>query len=176
MRGEINTLNFAEYFKFRRLTFGLCLLTSLYSTTIDNDTLSYFHPNENDEIRILELKVFKIVNEYREQIGLRPLIRYETISSVAREHSSNMATGMLAFGHSGFNKRVQEINYYFQPGMGAENLAFIQGYTYIAESALDGWLDSPSHRSTIEGNFVYTGVGIAREYFNSYYITQIFWR
>ena len=45
-----------------------------------------------------------------------------------------------------------------------------------AQSAVDGWLKSTEHRQNIEGNFRFTGIGVARNQQNQLYFTQIFAR
>jgi uncharacterized protein YkwD len=42
------------------------------------------------------------------------------------------------------------------------------------EKAIDGWLNSPSHRQNIEGSYDATGIGIVRTAQGEYYFTQIF--
>jgi uncharacterized protein YkwD len=43
-----------------------------------------------------------------------------------------------------------------------------------AQQAVNLWLKSPGHRKNIEGNYKYTGIGVARDRKSELYFTQIF--
>ena len=59
-------------------------------------------------------------------------------------------------------------------GLVGENVATNQGFPDPAETAVQGWLDSPPHRENIEGDFNLAGVGIAENADGLFYFTQIF--
>lgn len=54
-----------------------------------------------------------------------------------------------------------------------ENVAY--GF-YDAKALVAAWLNSPSHRQVMEGNYTHTGFGVMQNDQGSYYFTQIFYR
>ena len=74
--------------------------------------------------------------------------------------------------HNDFEIRTQNLILNLDALSVGENVAY--GYQ-TAESLLNGWLNSPSHRSTIETKR-YTNFGISAEKNSeaNYYVTQIF--
>jgi len=87
-----------------------------------------------------------------------------------------MAAGRVPFSHQGFDARVAE----------AQRL----GYLAVAENlgtnnfdpdttvsvAMKGFLNSPPHRHSIEGPYLRTGVGVARDTAGYFYFTELFAR
>ncbi len=118
--------------------------------------------------------IFKNVNEYRRSIGLPALTLNEAASQQAYLHSKNMATGKTPFSHEGFEQRVAVIKK--TTGWitaSAENVAYGK---LTAKEVVKGWLNSPGHKKNIEGNYVYTGIGIYQDGKGIIYFTQIFFR
>jgi uncharacterized protein YkwD len=120
----------------------------------------------------MEQEILLYVNEDRAAHGLRKLELNEVESGIAAQHSRNMASGKTPFGHDGLNNRAKAI----QKNLGAisavgENVASGQ---MSAREVVDGWLRSPGHKRNIEGDFVLTGIGLARNSKGIIYFTQIF--
>ena len=120
----------------------------------------------------IEDQILDLVNKYRKTKGL-PALQYNfVIASIAREHTMNMATGKVAFGHAGFSARFKYITSHVNGTAAvAENVAF---GSQTAEEVVNGWLNSPGHRKNIEGNYRLTGIGVARDVQSKLYFTQIF--
>ncbi len=121
----------------------------------------------------LENEILQFVNEDRKQHNLKLLQMNSLESSLALKHSGDMATGKVKFGHDGFNSRAKTI----QKELGAievgENVA---SGLMTAREVVDGWLHSPGHKKNIEGDFILTGIGYARDKKGDIYFTQIFSR
>ena len=118
--------------------------------------------------------ILRYVNEHRRSKGLAPLQANSFISSVALAHSRDMLSGKSAFGHDGFNERIDRMRKHLGPiRVAAENVA---SGPMSAREVVDGWLHSPGHRRNIEGNFKLTGIGLARRGDGMIYFTQIFIR
>lgn len=120
----------------------------------------------------VERDILKYVNEYRRGIGLLPLQPIDAATSQAEKHSRDMATGRSAFGHDGFEQRVEAI----KKSVGfisasAENVAY---GNLDAKEVVKGWLNSPGHRKNIEGHYAQTGIGVYRDRKGVTYFTQIF--
>lgn len=121
----------------------------------------------------METEILQYVNDDRKQHDLSPLQLNVMESSLALKHSQDMASGKVKFGHDGFNSRAKSI----QKSVGAvevgENVA---SGPMNAREVVDGWLNSPGHKKNIEGNFILTGIGYARDKNGNIYFTQIFSR
>ena len=116
--------------------------------------------------------ILKYVNKHRTDIGLKPLTMNATISAASEEHSKNMATKKIPFGHDGFDGRMSKLAKELPPSYSyAENVA--EGAT-TAKEVVDQWLHSPGHKKNIEGDYNITGIGIAKSTDGTLYYTQIF--
>lgn len=145
----------------------------LYTIPIADD--SYTPPtNTVDALRVMEQDTFNRVNAYRETQNLEPLVWNEAMAEIARGHSTDMATGAVPFSHDGFNDRASQIfstitNTY----SAAENIAY-NNYSNPAATAVTGWIESTSHRETMENaNYTISGMGVAKSG-DRYYFTQLF--
>ncbi|WP_253274363.1 CAP domain-containing protein [Myxosarcina sp. GI1] len=127
-----------------------------------------------DELTNLKQSILDGVNQYRSTKNLPPLSLNSAISQQAKTHSKNMAQGQVSFSHEGFKGRVQALSGKISYRRAAENLAYNSGYAKPAKQAVDGWIDSPSHRHNMLGNYNLTGIGIAKNSQGEYYFTQIF--
>jgi uncharacterized protein YkwD len=120
---------------------------------------------------MLETVVAELVNEYRESAGFARLRLDEGVSAIAREHSRRMASGRIPLGHDGFRLRVQATRLAIGPvSRISENTARNRGYDDPAQRAFDGWVTSSTHRKNLDGNFLLTGVGIARSPRGEYFV------
>jgi len=82
-----------------------------------------------------------------------------------------MASGKVAFGHDGFEKRAKAIQKELGSMEIGENVA---SGSMTAREVVDGWLNSPGHKKNIEGHFVLTGIGYSRDKKGDIYFTEIF--
>lgn len=122
---------------------------------------------------VTESKYLSLVNNYRKSIGLRPLKQSNTIEIIALDHSVDMANG-LQFGHSGFKTRCARLRASTGAHMCGEIVAAGQK---TPEAVLKSWLNSPSHRMSIENpNWTHTGIGLAMSASGRPYWTQMFLR
>ncbi len=116
------------------------------------------------------------INAYRASKGLPALTLNSVITAEARTHSRNMSSGTTAFGHDGFDDRVNTISKSIQLVSAGENVAFVEGAADPAADAVEGWINSTGHRQNIEGDYNLTGIGVVRNAQGRYYFTQIFVR
>ena len=120
----------------------------------------------------MEEQILALINKHRKSKGLAPLQSNFVITSVAREHTMNMATKRVAFGHGGFSARSKYIMTKIKGVTSvAENVAY---GSQTAEEVVEGWLNSPPHKKNIEGPFQLTGIGVARDVNSRLYFTQLF--
>ena len=154
----------------RPLCFTL-LLISLFSFRFPPATRS---SADRPPFASMENDIFRLVNQYRHSKRLPPLQINHLESTVAEQHSRNMASGRTPFGHEGFKQRAAYLNKKMGPiRVMAENVASGQ---MSAREVVDGWLHSPGHRRNIEGDFRLTGIGLARGSRGMIFFTQIFTR
>ena len=121
-----------------------------------------------------ENEIFVYINLHRKSVGLKPLELSNIESSAAAQHSHNMASGKIPFGHAGFQKRIKMIA--GQEGnitASAENIAY---GIMSAKEVVNVWLQSPEHKKNIEGDFTFTGIGVAKGKKGTIYYTEIFTR
>lgn len=123
----------------------------------------------------MEADILKEVNAYRKKTGRAALQMMDIASAQAASHSRNMAGGKTKFGHDGFESRISAIRKQTTGTINAaaENVAYGQ---LTAEKVVDGWLHSPGHKRNIEGDYNFTGIGVARDKNGVIYFTQIFLR
>lgn len=123
----------------------------------------------------VEQRVFQLVNKYRLSIQSGQLQWSDIIAQQCRDHSENMAAGNTEVGHEGHKERWANIKTTLANAIRfAENAAYVSGHPDPGKYALDLWLDNPTHKGNIEGDFNLTGVGVAKGAGGSFYITQIF--
>jgi uncharacterized protein YkwD len=122
----------------------------------------------------LERQVLDLVNRYRSARGLRPLLLDPRITREARRHSAAMASGVVPPGHRGFDDRFATLHHTIRCRRLAENVAMNQGLPRPASEAFQDWLDSPHHRTNIEGPYESTGIGVATNRSGQFYFTQLF--
>ena len=122
----------------------------------------------------LEKSIFDKINQYRTDKKLPKLKLDSKISKQARIHSQNMAKHQVPFSHNGFAKRVDGT--FIRYNSASENVAFNFGYEDPVAEAMKGWIESPTHLKNIHGKYDLTGVGVAVNSEDEYFLTQIFIR
>jgi len=149
---------------------------------LQSDTLEI----ERDTI---EKEIHYSINSERQKLGLSQLGWNKELVNIARKHSGDMASRSY-FSHltpEGFDLtfRYQKENFgcklYLKNGLisgGGENIANVehwQSQEDLAESIVDSWMISPSHRKNIETPYYETeGIGIATSKNSTIYVTQNF--
>ncbi len=121
---------------------------------------------------LVEQQVLEIINDHRISIGQKPL----DYSSVAYRYANDHNDYMIAKGsinHDHFNVRASAISQQTQAESVAENIA--RNYD-TAEEAYENWMQSASHRETLEGDFTHTAVSVKMDSAGNYYFTQLFYR
>ena len=147
----------------------LQILLGLLTSIIADDTIT------DRSIEKIENEIFLLINEYRESVRLETFQLSVQINRQAKKHSISMSTKLIPIGHYGFDKRGRYFKSLLNSYRGAENVAFVIGTLNPALTAINGWINSPGHLKNLEGNYNYTGIGVATGPSGGYYITQIFW-
>ena len=127
--------------------------------------------NENDAAFAQE--VLTLINEHRTNIGLDALQTGSQFSSAYAVDHTNYMIDLSQINHDNYNVRAAALQSTGAQQVG-ENVAY--GYN-TAEAVVNAWLNSPSHRDNIEGNFTHAGFGIKFcGQSNTYYFTQLFYK
>lgn len=125
------------------------------------------HDYENDHEFVQE--ILEAVNEYRSSIGLSSLVEHQMSETLALSHSAYMVEQNKA-SHDNFFHRSDYLR-----DRGAEIVSENVAYGYQSvQSALQGWLDSPSHKEALEGDFTHTGIAVVANEVGIKYYTQLF--
>jgi len=119
-----------------------------------------------------EQEIVGLINYYRDTTGKNELIVDTVIRREARNHTINIASGKVPFGHDGYQERANTIFNEVGGTVFGENVA--EGNYPDATYFIDSWLNSPSHKENIDGDFNYTGVGVAETESGVKFCTQIF--
>ncbi len=117
-------------------------------------------------------QVLQLVNEHRVSIGLNTVKKdTQHASAYAVDHTKYMIE-MEEINHDNFHYRTQALKSQGAEKVG-ENVAF--GYD-SAQRVVTAWLNSPSHRRAIEGDYTHSGFGIIPVNNGTYYFTQLFYK
>ncbi len=123
-------------------------------------------------VKAMENELLTIVNEHRASSGFSSL----EFSEVAYEYANSHTDYMIAQGalsHDNFSARASIISTETNAVMVAENVAKDHP---SAAAAFEGWLNSPSHKKTMEGDFTHTAVSVKKDAQGDFYFTQLFYR
>lgn len=132
------------------------------------------HGDREVSLSLYEREVMSLVNDHREHEDLEDLHVHDVLVEIARNHSMEMALGVLPLGHDGFDERTEEALDYFEHSTYeiAENVGMARGND-ASQVAVDMWLESTGHRDNIEGPYTLSGIG-TYERDGVIYFTQLF--
>lgn len=103
-----------------------------------------------------EVEAIKLINDYRVNVGLNALKIINHISYKSEEHNNYMITNNVV-NHDDFVARSENIINLLGAKTVGENIA----YNYSSpQAALNAWLNSPSHKENIVGDFTHFGIAI----------------
>ena len=159
------------------IAMGICSFSTKFNASVMRESLTKDREMiiaDASSLNVLEATIDQQINQYRQSQNLPPLKLDDRLSTQARMHSEAMARGEVPFSHDRFDERADAISQIIPYRSVAENVAYNQGFTDSATQAVDGWLKSTVHLKNIEGDFAFTGVGVAKNDRNEYYFTQIF--
>jgi uncharacterized protein YkwD len=118
-----------------------------------------YNASRVDEMSPEEFEVLRLVNEYREALGVLPLEFDPRLRESARGHCQWM-DDTKTFSHESdvpgqktHGQRMEKAGYRWRSA--GENIAFGQG---SAEEVFTGWFNSPGHHRTMVGEWVHLGV------------------
>jgi len=157
----------------------IVMVFSIFSCSKDHDGI-YFKEGTDialkNSIKYTEIEsdILNLLNEHRDSLGLNPVSPLDIISSESSNHTDYMIENE-EISHKNFDRRAAYLIENANAISVGENVAY--GYS-TAKGVVTGWLNSESHRLTIE-NPNYTNVGISiktntekRNYFTNIFIKR----
>lgn len=127
--------------------------------------------NSTSELTVSE-EILKLVNQYRQSLGLSQLARNKTADDLAMNHTNYMIS-KNAISHDNFNDRWQLLQQKENATSAGENVA--SGYP-TAEKVFTAWLNSAGHKENIEGYYTHIGIAAIKDAQGRFYYTQLFYR
>ncbi len=118
----------------------------------------------------IEIEIMELINAYRINEGLNPLNEHNTVKAVAYTHTDYMVE-VENVSHDNFFQRKQSLQVNADANVVSENVAY--GFS-SAESVVNAWLNSPSHKDNIEGDYTDFDVSAEQNNEGKWYFTNIF--
>ena len=118
----------------------------------------------------IEIEIMELINAYRITEGLTPLNEHNTVKAVAYTHTDYMIE-VDNVSHDNFFQRKQSLQLNASANIVSENVAY--GFN-SAESVVNAWLNSPSHKENIEGDFTDFDISAEQNNEGKWYFTNIF--
>jgi uncharacterized protein YkwD len=147
------------------LTFSSCSTEDFPEDGVDTITLQNAPAPKEIEIEILEL-----INEHRIGLGLNKLNSLSIVKSVAFTHTDYMVE-INSVNHDNFYQRKISLEQNANAKIVSENVA----YAYSsAQSVVNAWINSESHRENIEGDYTDFEVSAEQNKEGKWYYTNIF--
>ena len=160
--------------KLLRVLLLIAIVFSMNSCSSDSDEST---STENSNQRVMsytydasELEAMQIINEYRLSVGLNALQQINHISYKSEEHDNYMIANNVV-NHNDFVARSENIISVLGAKRVGENVA----YNYnTPKAAVTAWLNSPSHKENIVGDYTHFGIAIKTNADGKKYYTNIF--
>jgi len=155
------------------LFIAIVTLASCSSTSIEEETALYSIEESATPVRMSdnEMALLKMINEHRASVGASKLILDSTIYNYAALHNAYMID-QNSISHTNFDTRSQTVKVQTKAANVSENVA---RFFSSNNGVVNGWLNSPSHKKTLEGNFTHTVISISEDATGKKYYTQLFY-
>ena len=155
-----------------RLHHAMAVLFVLLATSCSKEGNTEINVPSPQNVVAFEKEMMDIVNAHRMDQGSTAL-EFSTVAyAYANSHTDYMINkGTLS--HDNFSSRASSLTSETNAQAVAENVA--KDYS-SAEAAFEGWLNSSSHRSTLEGDFTHTAISVKKDSAGNYYYTQLYYR
>lgn len=118
----------------------------------------------------IEIEILELLNEHRISAGLNSLGNNGTVKAVAFTHTDYMIE-VDNVSHDNFFQRKQSLQANAEANVVSENVAY--GFS-SAESVVNAWINSPSHKDNIEGDYTDFDVSAEQNNEGKWYFTNIF--
>ncbi|MBV7270387.1 CAP domain-containing protein [Winogradskyella luteola] len=161
--------------KLTKLLPFLAIVTLLGFTSCSTDSAA---EDQIDSIEVpvapqakqIEIEIMELINIHRINEGLNPLSDHRTVKAVAFTHTDYMVEEDNV-SHDNFFQRKQSLQINADANIVSENVAY--GFN-SAESVVNAWLNSPSHKDNIEGDYTDFDISAEQNDEGKWYFTNIF--
>lgn len=144
--------------------------TSCSTDTMEDDAIKAIEVPITPQAKQIEIEIMELINTYRINEGLTPLLNHNTVKAVAFTHTDYMIEANNV-SHDNFFLRQQSLEANASANLVSENVAY--GFN-SAESVVNAWLNSPGHKDNIEGDFTDFDVSAEMNTEGKWYFTNIF--
>jgi uncharacterized protein YkwD len=145
-----------------------CSSDSSEDNTADKKVVTTYNYND------IESKLVTLINNHRQSVGLSTLQVINHISYKSEEHNYYMIDNQVV-NHDYFTQRSENL----KEVLGAERVGENVAYNYSTpEGVFSAWMNSPSHKANIEGNFTHFGISVTtdpatgRKYYTNMFIKK----
>jgi uncharacterized protein YkwD len=147
----------------------LCFTSCTKDDTLDHQTnaIDILTAPQSKQI---EIEIMERINTHRITLGLSALADHNMVKAVASTHTDYMIE-VDNVSHDNFFQRKQSLQTNASANLVSENVAY--GFS-SAEAVVNAWLNSPSHRANIEGDFTNFDVSAEKNNHDKWYFTNIF--
>jgi uncharacterized protein YkwD len=140
------------------------ILSDRLPSPVDMEVLQYNKWNMAEEI-------LERINHHRSVLSIAEIeFNKMSATALAIEHCKYMIKNG-SVSHANFSKRNRALSEMGAVKVG-ENIAF--GYTF-SSSIIKAWINSPSHKKVLEGNYNHIGIGVVKSSENKTYVTALFY-
>jgi uncharacterized protein YkwD len=145
-------------------------LTSCSTDSAAEDKVNSIEVPIAPQAKQIEIEIMELINTHRINHGLNPLLDHNTVKAVAYTHTDYMIE-VNNVSHDNFFQRKQSLQDNADANVVSENVAY--GFSSAA-SVVNAWLNSPSHKENIEGDFTDFDVSAEQNNEGKWYFTNIF--
>ncbi len=144
--------------------------TSCSTDNAAEDEINSIEVSVAPQAKQIEIEIMELINAYRINEGLNPLNEHTTVKAVAYTHTDYMIEEDNV-SHDNFFQRKQSLQTNADANVVSENVAY--GFS-SAESVVNAWINSPSHKENIEGDYTDFDVSAEQNNEGNWYFTNIF--
>ena len=144
--------------------------TSCSTESAADDRINSIEVPVAPEAKQIEIEIMELINQHRILEGLNPLNDHGTVKAVAYTHTDYMIEEDNV-SHDNFFQRKQSLQANASANVVSENVAY--GFSN-AQSVVGAWLNSPSHKENIEGDFTDFDISAEQNSEGKWYFTNIF--
>ena len=144
--------------------------TSCTTESLPDDEIRTIELNNPPDVKTIEIEALELINQHRISKGLSALKAHTIVKAVAFTHTDYMIE-VNNISHDNFFQRKQSLEANASALEVAENVAY--GFS-SAESLVNAWLNSPSHRETIEGDYTDFDISAEMNENGKWYYTNMF--
>jgi len=144
--------------------------TSCSTDSATEDKVNSIEVPVAPQAKQIEIEIMELINAYRINEGLNPLNEHNTVKAVAYTHTDYMIE-VDNVSHDNFFQRKQSLQANADANIVSENVAY--GFN-SAESVVNAWINSPSHKDNIEGDYTDFDVSAEQNNEGKWYFTNIF--